>query len=328
MNRRRSTISLQRSARCRPTGSVGVVRMGGKRGACPAILCAAFLVVSTTAFAATLVTSSVDGGGKRSTSASYTMDGSLGGIGGISSVVSPPETVKHGYIGQLYDVVSVSVAGTPASVNETSTSQLSGTATMDDATVAALTGSDVSWNVPALPIASINGSGLATASAVYQDTSGPFSGGYLGVLGSGSLLVLNSNPDNYGIYANDNIPDSVQVQYFGLDNPNGVASADADGTGQNNLFKYVAGLDPTNPASIFVLKIASVPGQPSQKKLTFLPWASGRTYTPEFRTDLTAGSYATLLGYSGPTTNSTEISVTDVDATQPNKFYRIRISLP
>jgi hypothetical protein len=42
----------------------------------------------------------------------------------------------------------------------------------------------------------------------------------------------------------------TQVQYFGvgttgMGNPLGVPGADADGTGQTNLFKYTAGLNPT-----------------------------------------------------------------------------------
>jgi uncharacterized repeat protein (TIGR03803 family) len=133
----------------------------------------------------------------------------------------------------------------------------------------------------------------------------------------------------------DGIPDWWRAEYFPNVDPAGMstnnlscATCDADGTGQNNLFKYVAGLDPTNPASVFVLKIASVPGQPNQKNLTFNPLATGRTYTPEFRTDLTAGAYATLAGYSGPQTNSTEVSETDLNATQSSKFYRIRITYP
>jgi hypothetical protein len=62
--------------------------------------------------------------------------------------------------------------------------------------------------------------------------------------------------------------------------------------------------------------------------LTWRPWANGRTYTPEFKTDLGIGSYTALTGYSAPTTNSAEISITDVDATPPSKFYRIRITYP
>jgi hypothetical protein len=111
-------------------------------------------------------------------------------------------------------------------------------------------------------------------------------------------------------------------------NPNAAPTNDVTGTGQNNLFKYTAGLDPTNTASVFKLRIENVAGQPDQKKLTFLPWASGRTYTPEFTTDLVASAYATLTGIGGPTTNDTEVSLTDLNATEAAKFYRIRITYP
>jgi hypothetical protein len=287
------------------------------------------LTTSTTCFAGTLVTSSVDSGGQRTTSANYTMDGSIGGIGGISSAVSPPETVKHGYIGQLSDVISVSVTGTPAQVNETSTSQLSGTATLDDATVTALAGSNINWSAPSFPISSINTNGLATASVVYANTNGTVSGSYLGTPGNGSLLVLDSNPDNYGSYAGDGLNDGWQVSFFGQPpNPQAAPSADPDGDGQNNQFEYTAGLEPTNSASVLLLRIEHVAGQPDQKKLTFLPWASGRTYTTEYRTDLVTGAYTNLTGYSGPTTNGTEVSVTDLNATEAAKFYRIKITYP
>ena len=77
------------------------------------------------------VASSIDSGGQRSTSANYTMDGSLGGIAGISTnVVSPLETAKSGYLGQLTEVVSLTATGTPATINQGATSQLSGVATI------------------------------------------------------------------------------------------------------------------------------------------------------------------------------------------------------
>jgi hypothetical protein len=116
------------------------------------------------------------------------------------------------------------------------------------------------------------------------------------------------------------------VQYFGhigID-PN----ADADGTGQKNLFKYVAGLDPTNPTSVFLLQINSITNQPTQDKLLFNPLASGRTYKPQFNTNLVNGTWLPLTSYLGPVTNGNQITITDPNATQPNKFYRIDISLP
>ena len=94
------------------------------------------------------------------------------------------------------------------------------------------------------------------------------------------------------------------------------------------MFKYVAGLDPTNPASVFVLNIATVTNQPSQLNLLFSPVVAGRTYTPQFSTDLVSGGWASLTGYAGPVTNGNEVTITDLNAVQSNEFYRINIHLP
>ena len=94
------------------------------------------------------------------------------------------------------------------------------------------------------------------------------------------------------------------------------------------MFKYVAGLDPTNPASVFVLNIATVTNQPSQLNLLFSPVVAGRTYTPKFSTDLLSGSWSPLTGYAGPETNANQVTITDLNAIQTNEFYRIDISLP
>ena len=122
---------------------------------------------------------------------------------------------------------------------------------------------------------------------------------------------------------------SWQIQYFGsTGNPDAAPSADADGTGQNNLFKYVAGLDPTKSDSVFVLNVTGVPNVSTQQVLTFFPVADGRTYTPVFSTDLSPDGWTPLTGYDGPVTNGSQVTITDLDATQSNKFYRIRITYP
>jgi hypothetical protein len=284
---------------------------------------------AATAFAmANVVTSTIDGGGQRANSANYVMDGSAGGIGGFSSASA--DTARNGYIGQLYEVVSIVVTAAPNPVSEDSNAVLTATATLDDATVLALAGSDVSWSSAGIPypLNSISAGGVATATNVYQNTAATVNGYYLGATSNATLLVLDTFPDNYGSYAGDGIPDSWQAQYFGLNNPNAAPGIDADGTGQNNLFKYVAGLDPTNPASIFVLQIQNVTGQPVQKKLLFNPLAAARTYTVEFSTNLVSGSYAALAGFSGPLTNGNQMTVTDTNAVEAVKFYHIKITFP
>jgi uncharacterized repeat protein (TIGR03803 family) len=145
------------------------------------------------------------------------------------------------------------------------------------------------------------------------------------------------NPPDMGCYEvpktdsdRDGIPDWWMLRYFGhttgLASDNSLASDDADGTGQNNQFKYVAGLDPTNPASVFLLQVAAVTNQPSQYNLIFNPWARRRTYSPQFTTDLVGGVWLPLPGYAGPVTNGNQVIITDTNAIGPQRFYRIDIT--
>src|SRR5207244_843103 len=70
-------------------------------------------------------------------------------------------------------------------------------------------------------------------------------------------------PDSVG----DGIPDLWCAQYFGGNgtstNSQSCAACDADATGQNNLFKYVTGLNTTNSASVFVFSVENVNGRSS-----------------------------------------------------------------
>ena len=135
-------------------------------------------------------------------------------------------------------------------------------------------------------------------------------------------------PDSVG----DGIPDWWRARYFGgngtTTNNQSCAACDAAGTGQNNLFKYVAGLDPTNPASVFLLSVQTLSGQPGQMKVSYGPTAAARTYSLQFNTDLVSGAWAALKGSSAPTTYLNQVTITDLSATQASKFYRVGISLP
>jgi uncharacterized repeat protein (TIGR03803 family) len=129
----------------------------------------------------------------------------------------------------------------------------------------------------------------------------------------------------------DGIPDWWRAQYFGgsgtTTNAQSCAMCDADRTGQNNLFKYVAGLNPTNSASVFTLSALS-PSQSSQMSLTYGPIASGRTYRPEFTIDLVGDVWTTLTGFTAQTNAASEVTITDPNATDAAKFYRVSVSLP
>jgi hypothetical protein len=300
------------------------------RGRIFALIAVAVAAWCSAAFAQDIVTTaSIDGGGLRTSSANYTMDNSIGGIDGISS--STADTAKDGYIGQLTEVVSVVITSQPDAVAVSGTSQLTGTATLDDSTVSALGGSNVIWSSPnePSPIFSISGGGLLMAAGfVYDKANAVVDGYYLGATNNVNLSVFA--PDSVG----DGIPDWWRQAYFGSATPSNsqdCATCDFDGTGQNNLFKYVAGLNPTNPASVFVVTVAPVAGQPTQKALAYNPIliGSGQVYTLQFRTNLTGGAaYATLATTSALTTNGNQVSLNDTQATQTDKFYRVDISLP
>ena len=268
-----------------------------------------------------------DGGGSRVQSASYRVDTSVSAIGGLSS--APFETVKHGYVGQLYDLTALAVSGPPTdALSERATRQLQAVAIADDLTaLAPLNPSTVTWSVLSGPIASVTIGGLATAGTVYQNSAAVLRGSALGLSGDWSVTVLNVTADDYQTYANDGIDDAWQVTHFGEENPLAAPGVDADGDGQNNLFEYTAGLVPTDPNSIFRLRIERVAGQPAQRALIFSPRFNDRTYTPQFVGSLAPGQWQPLTGTT-QADNGTERTITDPNGTGASKFYRIQITKP
>ncbi len=278
--------------------------------------CAALILSASLASGAQAgsVVGTVNAGGGRSSSAGYALEASLDSIGG--GIVALPTTATN-----------LLLTASPSPVSETGTSQLAGNATMDDATITVLTGADIGWSLVTGPILSIDADGVAAAGIVYTNTPAGARGYYLGASNTITFTVLDSNPDNLGTYAGDGLPDSWQVQYFGVNNPSAASTADPDGDGQNNQFEYTTGVSPTNAASLFVLRIESVATQPRRKRLIFSPRWSDRIYTPEFRTNFATGSYAPLIGIF-TTDNGTERAITDVNAVQPVKFYRIKVTYP
>jgi hypothetical protein len=269
----------------------------------------------------------VDCGGGKSASALYSSDGSLGGVVGQTAVALPAETAQQGYIGQLYDVIRLTVTASPATIDEGATRQLGAIATLDDGTFLTPPANQVAWSILSGPLVSISPSGLATAAIVYQDTPGVVGGVYGQRLGTLVLTVLDINPDNFGFYAGDGLPDWWQVRYFGLNNPDAAPAADPDGDRQNNLFEYIAGTVPTNAASHFSFAINQVPAQADQAALTFSPRLNGRTYTVQFTTFFNPATFGPLTTATVIDAGSTR-TVTDTNVTAATKFYRVKISLP
>ena len=268
-------------------------------------------------------TESLDAAGTHATSSSYSAGGSLGGITGMASAATA-YTVRSGYIGQLYQVIGLQLAATPTTINENGTLQLSGAQVLDDGTTLVLPATSISWSVLSGPLTGISSSGLATAGIVGQNTAATVQGSSLGLSATLGLTVLDTIPDNYGAYAGDGLPDSWQLQYFGANNPLASPTADATGTGQNNLFKYTAGLNPTDPASRFVTAVGSAT---SSRTITISPRLPDRTYTVQYSTDLGVTGWQPLTGASIQDNGQTR-TVTDPDTVSTRKFYRVQITYP
>lgn len=262
----------------------------------------------------------VDAGGRRTTTAAYTIDASIGGIGGLSTVGSPSETARHGYPGQLFAPTGLAVSANPTNINENSTRQLAAQVSYDDGTVSPLAAA-VDWSVISGPLRGVSPSGLVTATNVFQDTPatvGGTSGEFSGVLG---LLVLNTGIDDFAFYAGDGIDDAWQVQYFGENNVLAFPGADPDGDGQTNYYEYVATSIPTNAASKFRMSIANVPGRPEHKAIRVSPFSFERTYIMQARPVADSGLFVPLDG--DVSLSGDEVTFTDTNALGTAKFYRV-----
>ena len=273
----------------------------------------AAVLISFPSFGQVAVTSSGSfSGGGISTSGSYSVTASLGCIGGSSAggtvfnsgggPTAQPGTAK---------ALRLTV---PASVNESATGQLSGTATMNDDTATPLAGSDINWSSPAWPILSITTSGVVSAAVVYTDTVATVSGQYLGNNDSAELLVRDSQPDNYGSYAGDGLPDWWQIQHFGMDNPNAGPNTVCSNRNNTVLQAYIAGLNPTNSIARFGI---------NQRTKNVMEWnaVSGRVYNVYWTTNLMNGfqPLETNIPWTrGSFTNST---------VAPRGFYKIDVRL-
>ena len=266
----------------------------------------------------------LDAGGKRASSASYVMDGSLGSFVGSAGANSPRVVARHGYAGQLYDVQSLALSASPTNVNETSTSQLAAQAILDDSTLLSLSATSVAWTVVSGLISSISANGLATTTNVYQDTGGAVRADYQSRFATLPLTIRNVGNDDFGTYARDGIDDAWQVRYFGLSNPNASPLADADRDGMDNYHEYIADTSPTNALSWFHIQTASNGG--SFK--VFFQSSTNRKYTLYGRTNLTSGVWTNIPSQTDIPGSGGVDSLTDPSSKGAQRYYRFGVRVP
>ncbi len=213
--------------------------------------------------------------GGSSASTNYSQAASLGSP--ASSSAGGPYLAKSGFIGPLYEIQNLHIYPVaPGNIPELGTLQLASFLVLDDSTSFAVDPNSVSWSIELGPITSISASGLMKADAVDADTLAQIRADYDGRFALTQTTVINAIP---GTYPGDALPDDWQNLYFGPDNPLAAPDADPTGTGQNNYFKYIAGLDPTDPASRFVVNVDPEPPAPGSLEIQIQPIVPGRTYT-------------------------------------------------
>lgn len=271
----------------------------------------------------TLDPAALDHGGQRGTTTNYTLNASAmpGGHG-----TSTDYTLRTGFAGQLADAIAAAIelSATPLTVDEGGTRQLFATLLFDDLSTQPLAASSLTWSVQSGPLVGISTSGLATASAVFQDSVATVQGTYQSLTDTLTLTVLNTQADNFGSYAADGIDDDWQVEFFGLENPLAAPGQDPDFDGQINLFEFIAGLNPLDHESYFVTTIT---GNASQVNITFSPRFLDRAYVVKTSTTLLPSDWTTL---SAPITNDVgqQRTLTDTNVSGSRKFYRVEISRP
>lgn len=294
---------------------------------------ATFLLLSAGAFAQlrtggtySAVLEAHSAGGGESSSSSYSSQITLAAVAGIGESASTAVVNRGGFAGQIMNPTSLAIAASPTTVDEGGTRALTANVVMDDNTTLALAGTAPAWSVSSGPLVSISPAGVVTAGLVYADTGAEIYATWQSLGSSLALTVLNVDPDNFGLYAGDKVPDDWQVTYFGVGNPAALAGQDPDGDGQDNRFEYLAGIDPNNPISRFRLQILPVLSEPLHKDLRFDPVWPDRTYVVEQSISMQPGTWLPVTGVTS--TVSGVRTVTDTNAVGDLRFYRVVISKP
>ena len=281
---------------------------------------------SRTSATYTVPAESADAGGARTSSVSYSHDGSLGGVSGISTVTTPVQTAKAGYLGQLTEATALHIAAAPTTVDEGGTRQLAGWEALDDGSFNAVPASGITWSVASGPLSSIQTSGLVTADIVFADSPATAQGVYAGLTGQLGLTVLNVNTDDLPGYAGDGLDDAWQFQHFGLNNPDAAPGANPDFDPHDNAFEFLAGFDPKDATEFLKLTVDgfNAPGTLDLRLNKMIP---GREYRIQFSPDLVTPfiDVGPAMIAIGEETDKL-LQVSGISGT--NGFYKVEIRLP
>ena len=260
-------------------------------------------------------------GGGAAVGGAYRIQSERGGtVGGV--VEGGGFIHKLGNLAQGMEPTSLIILVTDTNLPERASTRPNAVVVMDDETQLRLDRGDLDWGVFYGPL-SAHTWGWVIAEVVYEDTPACLFGRWQSLTGSVNMRVLDTIPDNYGSYAGDGLPDDWQVTYFGLDNTNAMPNADPFGHGQDNRFKYVAGLNPTNPNDRFEFTIGQGPRGP---EISMNPRFSSRGYEIQYQTHLGETNWQTL---TEALVEDNGLTRTLVDTNSPRmRHYRVVISKP
>jgi hypothetical protein len=188
------------------------------------------------------------------------------------------------------------------------------------------TPSQVAWAVVSGPIRSIEADGTVIPAALHADSAAAVSGSVAGLNGQAVFTVADVDPDNCPPFAADGIADQWQVVYFGQTGP-GFPQADPDADGFDNLFEFTAGLDPTDPSSVFEISFDQPTNLPGRATVRFGPIQPDRLY--EVKSSVDGVAWASLPNGSFSVADfGKDRLVTDNDAGGARKLYRVFIAYP
>lgn len=294
------------------------------------LLCLATGLRAGTSANYSIVPEEVGALGGISSSTTYRQIASAGGIAGISSNPGGA-SARQGFVAQLFEVAGLVLDSPRLTAGENSLFFFNASLLYDDATLTLLPAASVAWSVLSGPLLSITPAGVASTGLVYENTPATVQGQFGAFTATINVTVANTHNDNYGTYAADGLDDAWQVQYFGLDQPQAAPGVDVNGTGQNNYFKFVAGLVPNgSPGAAdarFTVTAQAVAGQPAQRQITFRPLAAGRNYRVQY--SLSVGTNAVwndLTGFLQLPDAGNARTIIDQQATDARRFYRVLIT--
>ena len=192
--------------------------------------------------------------GSLMTSAAYSIQASLGGLGSVTQSATTT-FIKPDFVGQIFEISEIQVTSFPNPIDEAGTGQVSAVAILDDASILELESERMAWSVTEGPIATITPSGFFLTTTVFTDSPATIEGEYANQSAETDFVVANVGNDDLGLYAGDGLSDDWQTLFFGTltgnetehpTSPSGSwqALSDPDLDGRTNLFEYALGLNP------------------------------------------------------------------------------------